>query len=229
MKYNFIKLFSLFSITTIFFVSCKEETLPPPPTSTESASASFVEHFDSVGKLSQKGWVFMNNSDPGGVTQWTQGQPGYFPAYASNWGGLDYASIAYSVSTGLGSAVKISSWMITKPILAKNGDQVSFYTRTYSPVFYPDRLQFRANLIDDNPDVGLEAETVGNFTTLIADINPNLTTTGYPITWTKISWTVTGLPANTSRKIRFAFRYYFTNNLNNGLYIGVDEFEFISI
>lgn len=118
--------------------------------------------------------------------------------------------------------------MITKPIMAKNGDEVSFYTRTYSPVFYPDRLQFRANLIDDNPDVGLDPTTLGNFTTLIADINPNMTLSGYPTTWTKIPWTVTGLPANTTRSIRFAFRYFITDNFNNGLYVGVDKFEFKS-
>ncbi|TAL46792.1 MAG: hypothetical protein EPN92_05540 [Chitinophagaceae bacterium] len=225
MKYNFIKLFLFVTITGIFFISCGEEVLKPPAL---PASSSFVEEFDTVGNLGAKGWVFNNNSEPAGISQWTQGLYGFFPAYSSNYNGLDYASCNYTVSLGLGLNVTISSWMITKPILAKNGDQVSFYTRTFSPVFYPDRLQFRANLTDDNPDVGLDPTTLGNFTTLIADINPNLTLTGYPQTWTKISWTVAGLPANTTRSIRFAFRYYFNNTFNNGYYIGVDKFEFIS-
>ena len=216
-----------FVVTGIVFYSCKEEVLTPPAQIINPA-ASFVEGFDSVGNLSSKGWVFRNNSEPGGYTQWSQGIPGSFPAFSYTVSGLDYAGILYDVSAGFGANVIVSAWMITKSIRAKNGDQVSFYTRTFSPVFYPDRMQFRANLVDDNPDVGMDATTVGNFTTLIADINPNLTTTGYPTTWTKYSWTVAGLPANTSRDIRFAFRYYFTNNLSNGLYIGVDEFEFIS-
>jgi len=217
-----------FVVTGIVLYSCKEEVLAPPSVPVIDPAASFIEGFDSVGNLSAKGWVFKNNSEPGGFTQWAQGLPGSFPAYQYTVSGLDYAGILYDVSSGFGTNVTISAWMITKPILAKNGDEVSFYTRAFSPVFYPDRMQFRANLVDDNPDVGLDATSVGNFTTLIADINPNLTTTGYPTTWTQYSWTVAGLPANISRKIRFAFRYYFTNNFSNGLYIGVDEFEFIS-
>jgi hypothetical protein len=122
--------------------------------------------------------------------------------------------------------------MITPPIEMKNGDRFSFYTRTYTGSTYPDRLQVRMNRTDNTPDVGIDSSSVGKFTTLLDDINPNLSssaTTGYPQTWKKFEYTISGLPAPVKRRI--AFRYYVPNGGTTGANsnaIGIDLFQFIS-
>ncbi|MBL0013760.1 MAG: T9SS type A sorting domain-containing protein [Flavobacterium sp.] len=50
---------------------------------------------------------------------------------------------------------------------------------------------------------------MGSFTTVATTINPNLAPSVYPVTWTEVLYTVTGLPVETNCKL--AFRYYITN------------------
>ena len=42
-------------------------------------------------------------------------------------------------------------------------------------------------------NVGTTATDVGDFTTLLLDINPTYTTTGYPNVWTQFTVTVSGV------------------------------------
>ncbi len=216
-------------IVSIVTYSCNKEEGPQP--AAPSQDFSFTEEFDSVGDLSKKGWVIRNNSKPGGFSQWTQGY-NYFPAFSSTWNAFDYAACDFFAS---GVPSTLSVWMITAPIPVKNGDIISFYTRTTPPVRYPDRLQFRFNSFDDGANVGNDSSSLGNFTTLIFDINPNLLATGatsYPTTWTKYQWVVTGMPnISLAVKRRFAFRYYVKDGGggNNSNYIGVDKMEFKSV
>ena len=42
-------------------------------------------------------------------------------------------------------------------------------------------------------NVGTTATSVGDFTTLLLDINPTYTTTGYPNVWTNFVVTISGL------------------------------------
>ncbi|HYO21264.1 MAG TPA: hypothetical protein VER36_02590, partial [Flavisolibacter sp.] len=70
--------------------------------------------------------------------------------------------------------------------------------------------------------------SVGKFTTLLADINSALSSNGYPSTWTKYEFTISGLP-NTLLKRRIALRYFVPDGGPNGINsfaIGVDRFEF---
>src|SRR5438046_459487 len=59
-------------------ISCKKDRLntspAPSPFPTPVANPSFTEEFDTVGKLSAKGWVFVNNSNPPGYEGWRQGR-----------------------------------------------------------------------------------------------------------------------------------------------------------
>lgn len=224
--------FSLFlaSVVGVFTLinGCQKDYVAPSPI----ASRSFTEGFDTVANLYSKGWVFNNNSRPQGAATWqqgvyTSGKLGIdgFPAYSYNASADEYVFAGYASGNDVAT---LSSWMITPPISMSNGDKFSFYTRTFTGSTYPDRLQVRINLTDNSSDVGFDSSSVGKFTTLLADINPNLTTTGYPQTWTKYEFTIANLPS-TLLKRRIAFRYYVpgggTAGLNSNA-IGIDNFQF---
>lgn len=208
---------------------CEKDYVAPA----ETPSRSFTEDFDTVANLYAKGWVFNNNSRPQGAATWQQGvyAPGKlggfdgFPAFSYKASGDEYVFAGFSSGNGTST---LSSWMITPPIEMRNGDKFSFYTRTYTGSTFPDRLQVRINLTDNSADVGFDSTTVGKFTTLLADINPSLTTTGYPQVWTKYEFTISNLPS-TLLKRRIAFRYYVPGGGPNGVNsnaIGIDKFEF---
>ena len=131
----------------------------------------------------------------------------------------------------------------------KNGDQITFYTRAVDdanyPVYTKDRMQVRGNFTDGRSDVGSTETSLGNFTTLLLDINPtyiyndpagNGGAVGYPRTWTKYTITLSGLPTAGVANGRFAFRYLATNaglyggsaNANYPTVVGVDQLSFIS-
>jgi hypothetical protein len=72
-------------------------------------------------------------------------------------------------------------------------------------------------------DVGATATSVGDFQTLLLDINPNYTLTGYPNVWTKFIVPVSGIPSPTTG--RLAFRYFVENGGPSGAnsdHIGID-------
>ncbi len=88
---------------------------------------------------------------------------------------------------------------------------------------FSDRLQVRLSSNGNSAEVGTNATSVGDFTELLLDINPNLTQSGYPREWTPFSVTVlTGPQSFTGR---FAFRYFVPNGGPMGVnsdYIGID-------
>ena len=49
---------------------------------------------------------------------------------------------------------------------------------------YPDRLQVRASTAGESTNVGTTSQSVGDFTTLLLDINENYQQGGYPEAWT---------------------------------------------
>ena len=68
---------------------------------------------------------------------------------------------------------------------------------------------------------------VGDFTTLLLDINPTYTTTGYPNAWTQFTVTISGVGSPTPG--RLAFRYFVENGGPNGAnsdYIGIDTVQY---
>ena len=72
-------------------------------------------------------------------------------------------------------------------------------------------------------DVGSTAMSVGDFTTLLLDINPTYTTTGYPTGWTNFVVTLSGIPSPVQG--RLAFRYFVENGGPSGAnsnHIGID-------
>ncbi|WP_318596148.1 choice-of-anchor J domain-containing protein [Conexibacter stalactiti] len=193
--------------------------------------ADLSEDFDPVVAPGQQyapaGWSRANLSSPLGVNGWFQGNPpsnlGPFAAHQ----GADSAYIAANFHSTTGGPGTISNWLITPQLTLSDGDELSFYTRAAGvPRIYPDRLELRT-APNGSCSPGSTADGVGDFTTLLLTINPTLSTSGYPFTWTQYSVVVRGLSAPVNGCV--AFRYHVTNAGTNGAnsdYIGIDTFRF---
>lgn len=225
-----LSILSLFLIT-ITVISCEKDykatsTPPPPPV----VSKSFVEEFDTASSLSRKGWVITNRSEPAGGSAWRQGKYELggkfgneivgFPAYSATYSPTEFISADLGATSNAG---KISCWLITPPFPAKNGDVFSFYTRSTGN--YPERLQVRGNFTTQSATVGNTVESVGDFTTLLQDIDPDYIGL-YPAAWTKYTITFAGLTGSVN--VRIGFRYMVDDTGVNGEMIGLDKVEFIS-
>lgn len=172
------------------------------------------------------GWARQNLSSPLGAQNWGQGLTAVFNSF--NGAPTAYAHNNFNATTGDNT---ISSWMFTPVVNIKNGDVISFYTRTQDPaanggLTFPDRLELRMSTNGASVNAGTTNASVGDFTNLLLTVNPTLTPTGYPFTWTKFTATVTGVTGTVSGK--FAFRYFVTNGGSgaNSDNIGVDQVEF---
>ncbi|MEL1245946.1 choice-of-anchor J domain-containing protein [Flavobacterium sp. DGU11] len=191
---------------------------------TRMNSQAFTENFDDVTTLSGNGWFTQNNSQPLGTLSWFQGTnigaTGPFDAY--NGAANAYLAANYNSTSGSGT---ISNWYLMPNRTLRNGDVLTFYTRTPgAATVFPDRLEVRLSTNGASTNVGTTATGVGDFTTLVLSVNPTLSTTGYPGTWTQYTITMAGLPAPTSG--RFAFRYFVTGAGSLGTnsdYIGIDN------
>lgn len=183
-------------------------------------TAQLTENFDNITSLPAAGWVQQNNSSPIGTSSWFQGNPDAFPAF--NGATNAYIGANFNNTAGAGT---ISNWLITPNLTLKNGDVITFYTRTSSDNMWADRLQVRMSTNGASANVGTTALTIGDFTTLLLEINPNLQLSVYPMVWTQFSVTISGLATPTSGRI--AFRYFVTSGGPSGTnsdYIGIDNF-----
>jgi hypothetical protein len=219
----------------LLILSCQKEspTLTPSSPST-SASLSFVEEFDTVANLGSKGWQIINKSEPFGSYAWRQGRYELggkygnevfgFAAYSAVYNPNEFISADLNACKNLGT---ISCWLITRILTVKNGDVLSFYTRTHGD--YPDRLEVRGNFTTSQIELGNSSESTGDFSTLLLTINPDLTPQGYPTSWTPYSIVFSGLSGVVQARI--GFRYYVTRGGpggDNSDMIGLDKLEFIS-
>ena len=127
------------------------------------------------------------------MTNWFQGNNPVFPAFD----GAPNAYIGANFNNGAGLAT-ISNWLLTPPITLQNGATFTFYTRTTTlpPVIFPDRLQVRMSTNGASTNVGTLATDVGDFTTLLLDINPTYRPEGYPHVWTQFTVTLSGIPGD---------------------------------
>lgn len=199
-----------------------------------TANAQITETFTNMATLTTTGgWVATNLSSPLGTTNWRQGDnttlAGAFSSF-DNFDGtnLDYALADYNSGS---LTATISNWLITPNITTmSNGDTIRFYTRTvtYGTTQWPDNLQVRLSLNGGSANVGTTATSVGDFTTLLGEINPSLLQNTYPQVWTQYQVILAGLPAGNNSG-RIAFRYFVTNggpNGTNSVGIGLDLFQF---
>ena len=199
-----------------------QEAIKPLPNPAFNGILNIGEGFDNITTLPGNGWVMINNSNPIGTNSWFQGNPGVFSAYD----GDPTAYIAANFYSTSGSGT-ISNWLLTPEQTIRNGDQIKFYTRTVTGSLFPDRLQLRLSINGASTDVGTNESSIGDFNTLLLDINPALVVGGFPDVWTQFTITVSGLSGIESG--RFGFRYYVTNGGPQGAnsnYFGIDRVEF---
>ncbi len=189
---------------------------------TSFAHADFTEGFDVVVPL-PTGWAQQNLSFTPS-TGYFQGNPAVFAAQAGATNA--YAGVNFqSIGAGAG---QISNWLFAPQTNMNNGDTFSFWTRTVDTVNFPDRLEVRLSTNGASVDAGATTTSVGDFTTLLATINPGLTTTGYPSVWTQFTITLSGLSGPSNG--RFAFRYEVPDGGPAGAnsdYIGIDTVQFL--
>jgi hypothetical protein len=180
------------------------------------------ESFINIANLWTGGWAQQNLSTTiGTIPTWIQGVPTNFPAFSTP----DSSYIAGHFNNTTGTST-ISNWLFVPNRTFNNGDIITFYTRGTGST-YADRLQVRLSQNGPSVNAGATPTSVGDFTTLLLDINPTLVAANYPATWTQYSITITGLAAPTSG--RLAFRYFVTNGGPTGAnsdFIGIDNFVY---
>ena len=185
--------------------------------STGASADPLTENFDAGVPA---GWTVNNLSQPPGTLDWFQGNEFVFPAQQ----GAPNSYLAANFESG-GEVSTISTWLILPTSTYRNGDTLSFYSRTAEFSEWPDRLEVRFSNVGGT-DVGTTATSVGTFSTLLISINPTLEVGGYPEDWTRYSATLSGLTGPTSGA--FAFRYTVTDGGlfgANSNYIGIDTVQ----
>jgi hypothetical protein len=187
------------------------------PAATPSCPPSIDEGFNDITSL--PGWVMINHSEPLGKSDWFQGEDTVFPAF--DGAPTAYIAANFFNTSGIGT---ISNWLLTPVVSLRNDSTLTFYTRTEPMSTFPDRLQVRMSINGSSTNVGTGAFGVGDFFTLLLDINPTYTVGGYPETWTQFTVNLNGLPPFAVG--RLAFRYFVENGGPDGTrsdYIGIDR------
>lgn len=197
----------------------------------------FSENFTATFTPATAGWDVQNLSSPLGTGTWVQGTPSVFPAY--NGSAADYFAVNFA-SQGSTSG-GISNWLSTPVVTIYNGAVIEFATRTSNQGTtnpFPDRLQLRMSTAGTSSTVPAGTTSVGPFTDLLLDINPNTNTVvasavnngsvnGYPNAWTVYSVQISGVTGTVTG--RFAFRYFVNNGGASGLnsnYVGIDAVKY---
>ena len=212
---------------TVTGINC----VPPPPCVSPTASVlsqvqiptgtlNLINESFNAAAL-PAGWSQLNLSSPIGTglfSDWFQGTTG--GAFAAN-SAPDFRGASFLCGSGTAT---LSNWLFAPNVTLKNGDKFSFYTRSINGAF-PDRMQVRLSTNGTSTNVGASATSVGDFTTLLADINPTYTATGYPTAWAQYTLTISGMPA-AGVSGRIAFRYFVENGGPGGANsntIGIDD------
>jgi hypothetical protein len=207
----------------------------PGPHSAVEGGAVIDEDFADITTLAGAGWSLQNLSNPIGTTDWFQGNDATFPSQA----GAPTAYIGANFNNTTGGAGLISNWLLTPEVNFGTGAELRFWTRVPTGGSqFPDRLEVRVSAAGASTDVGADNTTVGDFTTTLTVINPNLDATagvcppgtgGYPEDWCEIVITnAEGLP--TTGTGRVGFRYFVDEagpTGNNSNFIGIDTVSFL--
>jgi hypothetical protein len=191
-----------------------------------AAQANIVEGFDDISTLTSSGWSLQNLSNPIGSTGWFQGNQSTFFSQAGSPDAYIGANFNNTAPTLTGAPSTISNWLILPTDVLGAGGTLSFYTRVVNATSpFPDRLEVRSSTSGSSTNVGSTETSVGDFTNLLLTVNPSLTTTGYPGTWTQFTINLTGVQTQG----RLAFRYFVTNagpTGSNSDYIGIDTVNY---
>jgi len=193
-----------------------------PAPGTASVSGDIIdEEFIDISTLPGDGWVLINNSEPIGARSWFQGSSAVFPAH--NGLPTEYISGNYE-ACDTGTPEIISLWLLSPEIDLSTIGTFSFFTRTVAGSSWPDRMQVRVSTNGSSSDVGTSSTDVGDFTTMLDDINGGYTLGGYPEDWTEFSYA----GAQGGGAGRLALRYFVESagpaGVNSNI-IGIDSFN----
>jgi hypothetical protein len=178
------------------------------------ASQFLFEDFADFANL--PGWVVVNNSTPGGQTPegWFQGT-GVFtaPSGPAN-------SYAQANFENAGDPGNISTWLLTPELELLPGVLLQFSTIGEDVPGFPDRLEVRLSTEGGSTNAGSTPFSVGDFTTLLLSVNPDLSDDGYPTSWTGYTYNFSDLTSPVNGRI--GFRYFVPDRTVNGSTIGLD-------
>ncbi|WP_440222054.1 choice-of-anchor J domain-containing protein [Dokdonella sp. MW10] len=190
--------------------------------------SSLSEGFENIALLAGRGWFQQNNSQPVGITGWSQG-----PSVA-NGGPIDAHAgsansfISANFNNTTGGTGSISNWLVTPELDFGAGATFTFHTRKSLPDNFADRIEVRLSLNGAGTNVGSGASGTGDFSRLLLSINPDLALGVYPTTWTSFTLShAEGLPHSGSGRI--AFRYHVTSAGPSGAhsdFIGLDTVSY---
>lgn len=188
---------------------------------TAKSQVLLSENFENINTLTSSGWIKTDQTAP------TPDFPGWFQGETDSFSAHEGAATSYiGADAKVVSQGNISNWLISPNVNLQNGDIISFYTRDLDDSS-ADRLELRISQLGSSSVIPTGGYmNLGSFTLLALSVNPNLTLTGYPSTWTQYSYIVTGLLTPTSCKV--ALRYFVTGvtpQLTNGGFIGIDSFK----
>lgn len=186
-----------------------------------SFATSFTQNFDDIGgtttngqtggaNLEALGWFFLNDSTNRGPIDWFQGNA-TIPALSGGY-------IATNFNSGASNG-NVSNWMMLPTTTLNNGDTLKFWARTASHDF-ADRLQVRLSTSGSST-------AASAFSTVLLDINQAEVATGFPVTWTEFTATVSGLSGPTSG--RLALRYHLSDWATSGNFIGIDTLSYEAV
>ena len=197
-----------------------------------NAQSILYEGFDDVANLLNNGWIATNNSAPMGPDSWSQADGG-MSAIAYSGDSLSYIQSSFQATDPAGVGT-ISDWFISPAVMLNDGDSISVYALSFNSATFPDRVEVRISP-NGGSDVGADETTVGDFTTLVFAINPNLDNMSFPSiqvdgsTWTRFAGEVTGLGGMTS--CRVGIRYWVDDAGgagNNSSTVGIDDLDVFS-
>jgi len=168
------------------------------------------EGFEDITTLTS--WIMDNQSMPVGSSGWFQGNELVFNAQS----GSNASYIAANFSNTAGT--DICNWLIMPDLGYLQ--TLSFWSRTSIASQFPDRL-----MVLHSPSGGTNTgdciNDFGDFTETLIELNPTLSTGGYPESWTQFNTVVDG-PG------RVAFVYFVEDTDNNGNYIGIDNVQWVA-
>ena len=196
------------------------------------ANAQTDEGFDVVfGQMAGdgdnpplEGWAGARNSSdfgPTGIFPGIDSACGFFDAQAGAPG--SYVAMNFN-NARLNAEDTTSTWLLTPEISLADRTMISFCTRTVTASPFPDRLVVRISTNGDSVNVGEGPLEVGDFQTVLFDINPSHIVGGYPEDWELFETELKGFGDATGR-IAFHYLNEFMNV--NGNYIGIDSFRAI--
>jgi hypothetical protein len=171
------------------------------------------ENFADISALSAAGWVSINNSTPGGSTDWFQGNSAIFTAQS---GAPDSYLAANLNAADFGG--DISLWLITPELEFGTGTSTVSFWKRVANAGYNDALELRLSSSGASTDVGSTPVSVGVFTA-------GMSTSLLP-EWSILEATISNPGPPVAG--RLAIRYLVTDTSVNGDYVGIDTFEFQS-